>query len=1382
MVLGSDVNSDIYINSPYVKNDCIVFRKDVQGLHLDIKFSAYGVYVNGIRAEKEALLKEYDFFSVAGYYFCYKEGCLYTDMDASIVLNGLGSHRKKKESCFEYPLFNRSTRIHSVVPSEPIPILDPPDKPEKPKDNLWMSLLPSIAMLVLTVVVRGFMGNGSTFVIFSACTISIGIVTSIMTFLQGKKEYRAGIREREERYREYITGKCSYIESARGKEREILNSIYPEAEEIIQNGETFSRMLFDRMPGDEDFLCVRLGTGLTEAIRRIDYKRQEKFVTDDELAYIPGKLVEKYRYLDGNPIVLELKEANAVGIIGSMQDRSRMVRNMIVDLMARHYTDNVRFYYIMDESWKESFAWVRFVPQVQCEGKYIRNIACDADSRTNVFENLYKEFSERLERGEDSERQHILVFVLNGTQLMTHPLSRFIPIASVINTTFVFMEEYGERLPACCSRLVYVSGAEGKVIRASDGNETAFSYREIPEYLAERLAICLSPVYCEEINLEGNLKKNISLFELLGIYSAEDLDLTKRWEAAQTYRSLAAPLGVKAKDEVVSLDVHEKAHGPHGLVAGTTGSGKSEILQSYILSMATLYHPYEVGFLVIDFKGGGMANQFTALPHLMGIITNIDGKQINRSLLSIKAELLKRQSCFAEAEVNHIDKYIMKYKNGEVQVPLPHLIIIVDEFAELKAEYPEFMKELVSASRIGRSLGVHLILATQKPSGQVSEQIWSNSRFKLCLKVQSPEDSNEMIKSPLAAEIREPGRAYFQVGNNEIFELFQSGYSGAAEKYSEDVLASREFQISEISFEGKRKCIYKQKSNEDSRSNRTQLEAIVSYIDGYCRERDIRRLGSICLPPLEEVIAFPDVIRERDSLDTIVDIGILDDPDRQRQIVTSMNLTQDNTIIIGASQYGKTNLLQTVIRGLAAAYSPEQVNIYILDFGSMVLRSFENLCHVGGVVVSSEDEKFKNLIKLLLEEMAVRKDKMMKAGVSSFASYREAGKDDLPQIVLMIDNFTAVKECYLQEEDPVLQICREGISVGISVIISNSQTTGLGYRYLSNFSKRIVFYCNESGEYSNVIERCRIMPDNAAGRALTEINKEIYELQTYLSFEGEREIERVSNMRTFAQACSQGYAVRARRIPEIPEVLGEKVFAEEFGICRTDTYTVPVGLSYENISPINIDLLTQGWFAILGRRGGGKKNLLKIILDQLCRNLFACPSEVYIIDAVDRGLGIFKESGIVKEYTIDASDLVLYMEEIYEELSVRYREIAAGNMELTDEPLKLVVVRNMDAVENLCKNSAAMNQYRELAGRLKSMKICFIYMDVANAPVGYNAPEILKAIKDNRNFFFFDDLQNLKVCDIPVATVRKFRKKIMSGDGYWLAGNEVLKVKTVKSL
>ena len=224
-----------------------------------------------------------------------------------------------------------------------------------------------------------------------------------------------------------------------------------------------------------------------------------------------------------------------------------------------------------------------------------------------------------------------------------------------------------------------------------------------------------------------------------------------------------------------------------------------------------------------------MVNQFRNLPHLIGAITNIDGNEVQRSLKSIKAELMKRQNLFAQAGVNHIDKYIELYKEKKVQTALPHLVIIVDEFAELKAEQPDFMKELISAARIGRSLGVHLILATQKPSGVVDGQIWSNSKFKLCLKVQSKEDSNEVLKTPLAAEIKEPGRAYLQVGNNEIFELFQSAFSGAPATLDESE-GNKEFSVSELNFAGIKKVVYQKKKIKKKDSHTKNLGHIIAAL------------------------------------------------------------------------------------------------------------------------------------------------------------------------------------------------------------------------------------------------------------------------------------------------------------------------------------------------------------------------------------------------------------------------------------------------------------------------------------------------------------------------------------------------------------------------
>ncbi len=208
--------------------------------------------------------------------------------------------------------------------------------------------------------------------------------------------------------------------------------------------------------------------------------------------------------------------------------------------------------------------------------------------------------------------------------------------------------------------------------------------------------------------------------------------------------------------------------------------------------MAVHFHPHEAAFLLIDYKGGGMAQPFRKMPHLLGTITNIEGSRnfSIRALASIKSELKKRQRLFDQYRVNHINDYTKLYKQGETDIPMPHLFLISDEFAELKSEEPDFIRELVSAARIGRSLGVHLILATQKPGGIIDDQIWSNSRFKVALKVQDASDSKEILKNSDAANITVTGRGYLQVGNNEVYEQFQSAWSGAP--YMEDVYGTED--------------------------------------------------------------------------------------------------------------------------------------------------------------------------------------------------------------------------------------------------------------------------------------------------------------------------------------------------------------------------------------------------------------------------------------------------------------------------------------------------------------------------------------------------------------------------------------------------------------
>lgn len=1375
--IGTNPSNQLVLSGPYMNNDNIVLHKKNNEYELKIISTKYGVSHNGNLVADQALIRNGDFFAVANYGFFYKNGCLYTQQNLPIGENGLTHTDSTRRG--NYPKFNRNTRVLTKINDEKIEILDPPPIPKKPKNDLIGRLLPSLSMVLISVVMAsGARGEGGgAFVLFSLVSSVVGIITGVRGVRNAKKDYKKEKKDRVKKYTNYIDRKKNEIDQARQEEKDILCDKYISERQEIGRLKNFSHDLFDRCREDEDFLEVRLGIGKREAERKIEYKKQEHLEVEDELQNIPKELHDQYKYISETPIVCGLNKVNAVGIIGKKTERFEIMKGMILDICARQYHADVKMFFVAEKQEADKITWLRMLPHVQNDILGIHNIVCDDSSRTVIFEYLYKELSLREESKKNSP--HIVVFLYDEYGFKSHPLSRFVENAKEIGVTFVFFGDTRADISLGCEYLIQSSEAgKGTLIDTKDSKkEKEFTYNLISDSDMHAMVQLLAPVYTEEISLEGSLTKNISLFELLHILAVEDVNLAQRWNAAKVYQSMAAPIGV-AKSGMILLDLHDKAHGPHGLVAGTTGSGKSELLQTYILSMATLYHPYEVGFVIIDFKGGGMANQFKDLPHMMGRITNIDGKEINRSLRSIKAELNKRQRLFAEAGVNHIDNYIIKVRKGEVKIPLPHLILIVDEFAELKAEQPDFMKELISAARIGRSLGVHLILATQKPSGQVDEQIWSNSRFKLCLKVQSPQDSNEVLKSPLAAEIKEPGRAYLQVGNNEMFELFQSAYSGAPERTEDSNL--KEFTIYEITSSGKRLPVYVQKKKKEQ-NVKTQLDAMVQYMASFCQKNQLKKLPEICLPSLEECIEFPIQKASSDRSSHIVaEIGIYDDPDNQLQDVYSVDLTNQNMMIIGSAQSGKTNLLQTLIRSVTTKYTPQDVNIYIIDFASMYLKNFETLNHVGGVVTASEDEKLKNLFKLLYKEIAFRKEKILSLGVSSFSAYKEAGFNDLPQIIVMVDNLTTLKELYFQDNDELLNICRDGLAVGVSVVIANAQMSGIGYRYLSNFACRVALFNNDSSEYSSLFDYCHERINDIHGRCLVEVDKVHLECQTFLSFTGEKEYERVSQMKEYIEAVNQlANGKRAKAIPVIPNVLTmQQVSADYANEMRN--YDVVAGLDFASVMPFNLELNGLGAIALSGRKGMGIHNFMRYLV-RILEQRYSDKTEVYIIDGFTRKLADVEKCKNVKEYEVlpaKSVDILCGIEKILQE---RYEKIAIGESNLLDEAkMIMVIINNAAALEEITNNLKAQTAYNNIVGKYKNMNASIVVGDYPNENISYSAPDIIKKIRDARNFIFFDDLTNMKIIDLPLAAMREHKKPIEAGEAFYIHENEVRKLKTVK--
>ncbi|MBM4430091.1 MAG: type VII secretion protein EssC, partial [Chloroflexi bacterium] len=843
----------------------------------------------------------------------------------------------------------------------------------------------------------------------------------------------------------------------------------------------------------------------------------------------------------------------------------------------------------------------------------------------------------------------------------------------------VFLADSLEALPKGCQIVAEVGPNYGRLIQTGpESGQILFGPDSVPSQLAERLARSMAPVHLVRMAASSEIPNTVLLLDLLGAVTVDDLNILSRWQSSDPSRTLAAPLGLRTGAKALTLDLHERGHGPHGLVAGTTGSGKSELLQSLLASVAASFHPYEVVFVVVDYKGGGMANALADLPHLVGTITNLQGNLATRALFALKSELQRRQAVLAQAGVNHIDAYQRKRRLGEVREALPHLVIVIDEFAELATDQPDFMRELVSAVRVGRSLGVHLILATQKPAGVVNEQIWSNSRFRLCLRVERSEDSQEVLKRPDAAGITRPGRAYLQVGNNEIFELFQAAYGGAP--YQPGGLApSERRKVLEVALDGTRRDLRLSPKPVVVQAPVTQLQAVVQYIQQVAAKENILRLRGPWLPPLPDEVVLDDLRRGAGGwdgqtwqpspwLEPIV--GLVDEPRRQHQGPLCIPLGKEGHLAIyGAPGTGKTTLVQTLITSLALAHTPEEVNLYLLDFGGRLLTLFEPLPHVGGVVLGDDAERLERLLRFLQRELEMRKDRFAAAGVSTLEAYRRTTGEAVPAIVVILDNYNAFATTYPDAEEQLAQLSREGGGLGIHLVLTATSVSTVKTKISGNISLSVALQLTDRSEYSMVVGRTEgLEPAAIPGRGLVKGIPPL-EFQTALPVQAPGEAERTGALKALIKRLADAWpGPRARPIPVLPDVVALADVVppgDSWPLPPADgSLAVPVGLDVDILEPVAVDLAEGPHFLITGPAQCGKTTFLQSWLLALAERFSPQRLQLYLVDFRQAGLFPLQRLPQVKAYITSDDRLAEELSQITQQLQGRRQALEQARREV----------------------------------------------------------------------------------------------------------------------
>ncbi|BCN29966.1 type VII secretion protein EssC [Anaeromicropila herbilytica] len=770
------------------------------------------------------------------------------------------SEEKKNNTKKRY--FSRSPRSIPGIYKEPIEIEAPPNKRQTKQRPLYMTIGPAFSMAIpmllgsgiaiLGMNSRGTTGNAFMYtgLITAVSSAFIGVIWALLNIRYSKKEEKEEEEYRFQAYGNYLVEMADFIKEKYEQNTNALRETYLTAREYTTYTDK-TTTLWNRNKNHEDFLVERLGIGDMSLQAMISIPKKRFTLIRDTLSDKPQMIYDNYKMLHEVPIGINLLTHQLVGVIGGENKRGsiQVVHNLVAQIAANNCYTDVKMAFIYEEKNnedKDNWAFAKWLPHVWSEDKKTRFVASNALEASDVFYELTNMLRIRAENVDSYHKKkfikpHYVLFISNPELLDGALIAKYVlePKEDYGLTTLLLAEKY-EDLPNACEDIIqndnFYKGIYNALESEEEKREVCFD--EVSNKELELFARNISRVEVNEIESSGDMPNSLDFFEMYGVNSLEELQVLDRWRKNRTYDSMKALIGKKSGGNDCYLDIHEKYHGPHGLIAGTTGSGKSETLQTYMLSLAINYSPYDIGFFVIDFKGGGMANLFSDLPHMIGQISNLSGNQVRRAMVSIKSENMRRQRIFSEYGVNNINLYTRLLKNKEATIPIPHLFIIIDEFAELKREEPDFMRELISVAQVGRSLGVHLILATQKPSGTVDDNIWSNSKFRLCLRVQDRQDSNDMLHKPDAAYITQAGRCYLQVGNDEIYELFQSGFSGAT--YDENMMTNQSAIATMLTLTGKAALVGSRAKIKQKEASRMKwLKSLVRCIQNASEDLNI---------------------------------------------------------------------------------------------------------------------------------------------------------------------------------------------------------------------------------------------------------------------------------------------------------------------------------------------------------------------------------------------------------------------------------------------------------------------------------------------------------------------------------------------------------------